>query len=148
MKVALNRVYFYPDAIQGELLVNGLHQCFTEELPWLDNRPDVSCIPCGTFQIKLEFSQHFQRTMPVLQNVPDRAGIEIHWGDLPENTEGCILVGQQRERLPNGQGITEDALTNSKAAFAALWPKLQAADAGGEDIVITIAGTAPQPSGT
>lgn len=65
----------------------------TLERPWLDNERATSCIPPGTYQCKLLWSNHFGRNMPHLLDVPDRAEIMIHNGNTVKDTTGCIIVG-------------------------------------------------------
>ena len=55
----------------------------------------LTAIPAGTYEIKMEQSNHFQRKMPFLQKVPYFSGVMIHWGNKPEHTNGCILVGSK-----------------------------------------------------
>jgi hypothetical protein len=77
-------------------------------------------IPTGRFQLTMYNSPHFHRSVPLLVNVPGRSYILIHWGNYPENSDGCILVGE-----------TEDAKTgdiyNSKTEFGKLFPAIEAA---------------------
>jgi len=77
----------------GELLIEGLHFCYTLERPWLNDEPDVSCIPIGTYEVRMEWSPSWERMMPHLQNVPGRSGILIHPLNWVRQTEGCIGVG-------------------------------------------------------
>ena len=92
----------------GELLVEGVHECWTLEDPWDDNEPFKSCIPPGTYGVVLTLSARFGREMPRLLGVPGRTGILIHPGNTDADTEGCILVGDKR--------LGSDVL-NSRAAF-------------------------------
>ena len=52
-----------------------------------------TAIPEGTYKVKLAWSQKRGRKVPWLQNVPHFTGIQIHTGNVPKHTEGCILVG-------------------------------------------------------
>jgi hypothetical protein len=81
----------------GELLLEGEHFCYTLELPWLDNLPDKSCIPRGSYRVILSLSTRFKREMPRLIGVPGRLGILIHPGNTDHDTEGCILLGDLRD---------------------------------------------------
>jgi hypothetical protein len=72
-------------------------------------------IPAGTYPIEFNASPHFQRLMPLLDNVPNRTDVRIHWGNFPEQSEGCILVGTTEE---------PDALDSSKVAFDKLFYKI------------------------
>src|ERR1035441_7794738 len=80
----------------GELQVEGVHFCWTLELPWLNNLAGKSCIPTGTYRVEFVLSTRFKRDMPRLLDVPDRAGILIHPGNVEADTEGCILLGDTR----------------------------------------------------
>lgn len=66
----------------------------TLEDPWLANKPFVSCIPAGTYLCKRVRSPKFGNTFEVTK-VPGRDLIRIHWGTDQEDTEGCILVGEE-----------------------------------------------------
>ena len=70
---------------------------FTLEDPWKDNEKRVSCIPTGTYRVVMSMSKRFGRVMPELLNVPDRDNIRVHGGNVVADTEGCILVGMERD---------------------------------------------------
>jgi len=64
------------------------------ELPCLDNKQNVSCIPPGEYDYRLRFSPGKQTYVLELQNVPGRTYIQIHIGNYTSQIEGCILVGR------------------------------------------------------
>jgi hypothetical protein len=70
--------------------------------------------------------------MPHVLDVPNFEGIRIHTGNKPEDTEGCILVGEDATTL------TDAWIGQSKAAYNDLLPKINAAIAAGEEVWITI----------
>jgi hypothetical protein len=136
MELTLPRLQFDNVSTQGELYVDEstIREAYTLELPVKDGLSG-SCILPGRYKVVRAFSRHFQRDMPLLENVPHRTGIEIHWGDYPRNTDGCILVGKMK-----GQdfiGHTQDEFLNR------LWPKLESAWAAGDEVWITIQGGQP-----
>ena len=49
-------------------------------------------IPALVYRLCVTKSPRFQRLMPLVCNVPRRAGIRIHPGSRPEHSRGCILV--------------------------------------------------------
>lgn len=55
-----------------------------------------TAIPAGTYEIKMTYSERFQKLMPILLDVPGYSGIRIHSGNKPEHTEGCILLGKNK----------------------------------------------------
>jgi hypothetical protein len=128
----------------GKLFVDGQFECFTLEdvvrevpgepvLQW--KIPDQTAIPFGSYGVIVNFSEPFQRPLPLLLNVPGYDGVRIHSGNTAADTEGCILVGSQQ-----GTG----AVLNSRDAFAALFPKIQAAIAQGQSVQISISNAQPQ----
>lgn len=73
-------------ATLGELLIDGVHECFTLEPP--------DPIDAGTYDLVIDWSERFNRLMPHVMNVPDHTGIRIHWGNWRKDTEDCTLVGE------------------------------------------------------
>lgn len=67
--------------------------------------------------------------LPRLCNTPGYQGVLIHIGNTAKDTDGCILVGENKAV---GQVL------NSTATFRRLYPILKAADERGEQIYITI----------
>lgn len=117
MKLTLQRLHLTDQSTTGDLLVDGAFECHTLELPVKDGLPG-SAIPPGTYRVTVADSPHFRRPMPLLVNVPGRSEIEIHWGDFPRDTRGCILVGVLE---------LDNSLGRSRDAFNALFPKIQGA---------------------
>lgn len=95
----------------------------TLELPVRDGLPG-SAIPKGIYPVVLAPSPKFMamdddlwvrkyaRLMPHIIQIPNRTEIMIHFGNDPEETSGCVLVGMNR-------GV--DWIGSSRAAFELLW---------------------------
>ena len=49
-------------------------------------------IPAGTYPLKRTYSHKFKKMLPLVDEVPDRSGIRIHRGSIPEHSTGCILT--------------------------------------------------------
>ena len=49
-------------------------------------------IPAGTYPLKRTYSHKFKKMLPLVDAVPDRSGIRIHRGSIPEHSTGCILT--------------------------------------------------------
>jgi len=69
------------------------------ELPKKIEDMSMSCIPEGEYKCRLYFSPKFKKTVYLLEEVPLRKYIEIHCGNVVDDTEGCILIGEQFEKL-------------------------------------------------
>jgi hypothetical protein len=126
MLITVKRLYKTENSTIGELLVDGLFECFTLE----DKEREVkikgeTAIPKGTYKVIINESNRFKRQLPLLLNVPNFEGVRIHSGNSNHDTEGCILVGQSRNKNYIGQ---------SRKAFEKLFKKMQKA----KDITIDI----------
>lgn len=89
MELELIRTYF-PNGTNGELYYDGNRLCFTIELPWLQNKPQISCIPEGRYELEKRYSEHFGWHL-LLQQVKGRELILIHPGnDAMKELKGCI----------------------------------------------------------
>ncbi len=49
-------------------------------------------IPAGTYPLERTWSPKFKKLLPLVCEVPDREGIRIHKGTIPEHSQGCILT--------------------------------------------------------
>lgn len=73
-------------------------QCRMLELPWRENRPQVSCIPEGVYLVNWYKSPKFGWVYHV-EEVSERSGILIHAGNLAgdvtkgfkSHSHGCLL---------------------------------------------------------
>src|SRR6188768_2279942 len=89
MELELIRTYD-PEGTNGEILLNNTRLCNSIELPWLDNKHLVSCVPEGRFELMIRFSHKFQWHLQ-LKNVKDRDLILIHpANDAKRELRGCI----------------------------------------------------------
>ena len=119
MELQVKRTDFTDNSTIGELSVNGQFECYTLE----DKVRPVkiagkTAIPAGRYEVIIDFSQRFGRLLPLLLNVPDFEGVRIHPGNTAADTEGCILVGEEK---------SQDLVGQSRAAFDRLFAKLSAA---------------------
>jgi hypothetical protein len=119
MDMLVTRQTFTDESTIGELTIDGVHQCFTLE----DKvRPEKifgqTAIPAGRYEVVVNESAHFHKLLPELVDVPNFEGVRIHSGNKPADTEGCILVGRTK-----GTNV----INESRDAFNALFPKIQAA---------------------
>jgi len=62
----------------------------TMERPWLNNKPNVSCIPAGVYNITPVNSPRFGLTYQV-ENVIGRTHILFHKGNTINDSLGCIM---------------------------------------------------------
>jgi hypothetical protein len=62
----------------------------TFSYPTLENADFL--IPEGEYPIEWTWSPKFKKPLPEILNVPERSGIRIHRGTLPEHSTGCILT--------------------------------------------------------
>ncbi|MCI7256610.1 MAG: DUF5675 family protein [Prevotella sp.] len=99
MKLLLVRKKFLADRTLGELYVEGIGwYCDTLEphsIDWSKEKKvkGKTAIPEGKYKVKIAWSNKHGRMVPWLQNVPHFDGIQIHTGNVPKHSAGCILVG-------------------------------------------------------
>lgn len=83
-----------------------------------------TCIPTGKYQVILDFSNRFGRSMPHLLDVPYFNGIRIHKGNTDKDVKGCIAVGKML--------LNSESLGKSAEAFDELYGLLESANRQGK----------------
>ena len=101
--------------VHGVLAVAGVPVCYTLELPWRNNQPNISCIPPGTYPFKPVHNSPKFGAVPKIESVPGRTDILFHKGNTLQDTDGCVLVGL----VCNNAGETR-TIHNSRDGFHAL----------------------------
>lgn len=104
----------------GELIVvednKIIFDCKTLELPNIDDKNKVSCIPAGEYRAT-KYHSPTKGEVLLLHNVYGRSMIEIHYGNYYTQILGCILVGDSLGDV-NNDGLTD--VLNSKKTLAKL----------------------------
>lgn len=91
--------------------------------------PGHTAIPEGTYPVVLTYSPRFKRWLPLLLSVPNFEGIRIHAGNYPDDTQGCILVGENK---------LEGMVVDSRIWLGRLIKRITEAQEQGEAVWITI----------
>ena len=91
-------------------------QCLTLELPWLDNAPNISCVPVGFYECE---KRHSPKNGEVFQlkDVWGRSYIQGHIGNYTSDIAGCILFGDAIKDI-NNDGVLD--VSNSTQTFRKL----------------------------
>jgi hypothetical protein len=97
--VDLTRDLMHTDCTLGTLIAKG-QVYFTLEPPWMDNAINISCIPTGLYTCTFREKTEHHENIYVVLDVPDRTDIEMHIGNFPKDTKGCILIGMNRDFFP------------------------------------------------
>jgi hypothetical protein len=66
----------------------------TLEPEWLDNKPNMSCIPAGLYRCERVQSPRFGMTFEITE-VVGRTHVLFHKGNTEKDTIACVLVGEQ-----------------------------------------------------
>lgn len=88
--------------------------------------PGRTAIPAGRYELRLSQSVRFKRELPEVLRVPGFTGVRIHGGNTHADTEGCPLVGLQRDpRQP-------DRIANCAPAVARVMGLIRQARTAGQ----------------
>lgn len=142
MELILKRRPTFIESTIGELSTDepDAYHCYSLEDMVRPNGEKVygkTAIPAGRYRVIINRSNRFSQLrghdvfLPLLLDVPGFEGVRIHAGNRPQDTEGCILVGQ-------AIGIDNATIAYSKLAMADLQPRIQSAINRGEEVWITI----------
>ena len=90
-----------------------------------------TAIPVGMYNVLMTYSPHFERVLPLLENVPGFSGVRIHPGNNESDTEGCLLPG-----LLIGAG--GESVERSRDAYLILVSKIKPVLDVGGTVTLTI----------
>lgn len=109
INLILERFYLGSEYTIGKLFVDGLLFCDTLEdvvrdlnkdgdlhNPGEGKIPKHTAIPFGRYRVILTRSPKFRRELPEILKVQDFTSVRIHAGNSADDTEGCILVGENK----------------------------------------------------
>ena len=129
MELLLERVYD-PKGTDGILSSEGNFLCLTIELPWRKNKPLVSCIPEGRYELAIRFSKRHGLHLQVM-HVPDRSLILIHKANNAlQELKGCIA--------PVTSSLAPGIGKGSKPAFDTLLKQVSDGMEKGEQVWLRI----------
>lgn len=142
MEITVKRIAIRNGYTIGHLSVNGQYFCDTLEdrdrgLTSTMSRLDIAkikvkaqtAIPTGRYRIIFTYSPKFRRKMPLLLDVPGFDAIRFHYGNTAADSEGCILVGENKRK---------GMVLNSRKTFERLNDIMAKADTRGEALWVTI----------
>lgn len=135
MKLTLKRIALRPTYTIGKLYIDDAYFCDTLE----DTVRDINksgkfdngeqkikgktAIPYGTYEIKWTYSPRFKKYTPQLMNVPSFEGVRIHSGNSSDHTEGCLLLGENKQ---------VGKVLNSRATINKFYPIIKEACSNGK----------------
>ena len=135
MKLTLKRIALRQTYTIGKLYIDDDYFCDTLEDTVRDLNKDgkfdngekkingKTAIPYGTYEIKWTYSPRFKKYTPQIMNVPSFEGIRIHSGNSSTDTEGCLLLGENKK---------VGMVLNSKATINKFYPLIKEACSKGK----------------
>ena len=134
MEILVKREYKKKDYTIGKMYINGEYFCDSLEDPdrGLTNimtlaeikevkEHGCTAIPTGRYPIAYTYSARFKKHLPLLLNVPAFEGVRIHSGNTHKDTEGCILLGENKAvgKVLNSRKTMDEFLRILKPAIEA-----------------------------
>lgn len=131
MRLTLVRIANRPTYCIGKLYIDGKWFCDTiedtdrglcdemSEKEIIERKvKGETAIPTGIYQVLITYSPKYKKQMPLINNVKGYSGIRIHSGNTSKDTEGCLIVGKNKE---------VGKVLESRITYNALFKRLQQA---------------------
>lgn len=131
MNIHIYRFLGLSDRTLGFFMVNSGFMGYT--LEDTHRQPGIkvdgqTCIPAGSYNVVMHYWEKHSLWKPMLENVPGFAGILLHGGVKPTDTEGCVLLG----RILTLQNELNSSLTDTVTA------QVQSTIASGQKVTCNI----------
>ena len=88
MELNLTRVY-KRGGTNGTLTLNGHFVCFTLELPWKENKRNISCIPEGKYELKASYSNELQNHLEIMDVFEKKKQAHMDYLCFGKDHKGC-----------------------------------------------------------
>lgn len=130
--IVLRRTQNPPGATLGTLEIGGpVYKIFASL------EPAHPAIPVGIWRLVNEYSAKFKRYLWELKDVPGHTELKIHNGNIPSDTQGCVLIGMRHGVLNGGPAVLSSrwalsALTQVLEPYKELELKIEVVDCVGE----------------
>lgn len=90
--------------------------CFAIEPPDNENITNISSIPAQQYICERVKSPRYGKTFQVM-DVPERAHVLFHAGNIVDHTKGCIILGQTIGKLKGKRAVLNSGKTFDKFLF-------------------------------
>jgi len=91
----------------------GVYKFFTVEREWADNKPFVSCIPAGEYELEEHSSTQYPNTYALIGETVShyssdkaRSVCLFHAANWPDEVQGCIGIGKILTYINGNLGVT------------------------------------------
>lgn len=137
-KVLLTRNETGPDGTFGRIATDGMFEAATLELPWSNNKPNMSCIPAGVYRCALVDSPRHGRVYEV-RGVSGRDHILIHPANWIRQLLGCIAIGRAEGMVHDKvRGGEFRGIMSSRDATLGFMADMTDSQGVGQDFELTI----------
>ena len=92
----------------------------TIERGWRDNKSNISCIPTGTYDLKLEYSSRFKKDLWEIYGVPNRSECKFHAANYWRQLNGCIALGVKHIDIDRDGDLDVTSSVNTMKLFHSL----------------------------
>lgn len=141
MECLLERKYLGDTFTEGELFINGEHECFIiedkdrkiEEVGCSGKVAGKTCIPRGRYELIIRWSPRFKKHLVAVTGVKCFDGILFHSGNDADDTDGCLITGRTNNRLDDGW------VSESRLAYEQFHRKVKQALSIGDKVTLEIA---------
>lgn len=127
-KLYLRRSSTDPDGTFGSLQDElGNHLYSTVEPQWLDNQPNISCVPPGWYDTEwYDSPSHGKDTLQLVNVLGGREYCQVHSANWAHQLRGCIALGQRIAMIYcKAKGKEIKGVTSSRATVAEFRKKYQ-----------------------